>query len=79
MRDKLPPFLPDLNHELDLHGPNILAGAHADNASFVAIRQGCTDSEAEDVVQETVIALAKKMSEYHCRVQRERHLPCLGA
>lgn len=29
-----------------------------------AIRSGCTDAEAEDVVQETVIALANKMPEY---------------
>lgn len=29
-----------------------------------AIRLGCTDSEAEEVVQETVISLANKMPEY---------------
>jgi RNA polymerase sigma-70 factor (ECF subfamily) len=29
-----------------------------------AIRQGCTDTEAEEVVQETVISLANKMPEY---------------
>jgi RNA polymerase sigma factor (sigma-70 family) len=29
-----------------------------------AIRCGCTDSEAEEVVQETVISLARKMPEY---------------
>lgn len=29
-----------------------------------AIRMGCTDTEAEEVVQETVISLAKKMPEY---------------
>lgn len=29
-----------------------------------AVRRGCTDSEAEEVVQETVICLAKKMPDY---------------
>jgi RNA polymerase sigma-70 factor (ECF subfamily) len=29
-----------------------------------AIRQGCSDTEAEEVVQETVISLANKMPEY---------------
>jgi RNA polymerase sigma factor (sigma-70 family) len=30
-----------------------------------AIRLGCTDTEAEEVVQETVISVAKKMPNYH--------------
>lgn len=29
-----------------------------------AVRRGCTDSEAEEVVQETVISIARKMPEY---------------
>lgn len=30
----------------------------------VAVRRGCTDAEAEEVVQETVISVARKMPEY---------------